>query len=129
MNRTDLVELRRNETVSPPKRTSETSLHTAALLRALRASPVDAAYYLALVQPLREHDQMHVVGLTETLAAYLQCNGNVTHTAKMLFLHRSTLIHRLERIKSLTGVDINDAQVRVALQVGLLLGDEQAGLK
>ena len=124
VNRAELVELRRKETVPPPKRTTESSQHTGALLRALRASPVDAAYYLALVQPLREHDSMHAVDLVETLDAYLQCNGNVTHTAKMLFLHRSTLIHRLERIKALIDVDINDAQVRLALQVALLLGEE-----
>ena len=41
----------------------------------------------------------------ETLEAFFEHNSNITETAKMIFIHRNTLIYRLEMIKRATGLD------------------------
>ena len=49
---------------------------------------------------------------------------NSTQTADALYLHRNSLRYRLARIKALTALDLDDADVRLALQVAVLLGRE-----
>jgi sugar diacid utilization regulator len=44
--------------------------------------------------------------LMESVLAYLTHNQNVTQTAKETFIHRNTLIQRLEKFKELTGFDV-----------------------
>lgn len=58
-------------------------------------------------------------GLMETLSCYLDRDLSLTKTAKILKIHRNTLVYRLERIESITGLDprlFNDAfQLNIAL--------------
>jgi DNA-binding PucR family transcriptional regulator len=49
--------------------------------------------------------------------ATLECGGNYDHTAKALSLHRSTLRYRLQRIRDLSGHDLNDPDTRCNLQL------------
>ena len=57
--------------------------------------------------------------LTQTLAAYLDNAGNSPRTAQALHIHRTSLYYRLGRIRELTGVDLDDGQTRLSLQLGL----------
>jgi len=41
----------------------------------------------------------------ETLQAFFENNLNITDTAKSIYIHRNTLIYRLERIKQFTSLD------------------------
>jgi purine catabolism regulator len=72
-----------------------------------------------LLGPLVEYDQAEHANLVETLYAYFASKGNVAQTAKALYIHRNTLIYRLERIHGLTGLDLEDAEVRLKLQLAL----------
>jgi DNA-binding PucR family transcriptional regulator len=92
------------------------------LLEAVEVSAWAADYYLSLVRPLQEHDRIHSGNLMGTLACYLYYAGNATRAAKALYLHRSTLLHRLSRISALTSLDLADPYVRLALWMGVLLG-------
>lgn len=58
-------------------------------------------------------------GLLETLRVYFQCNGNVAQTAKELYIHRNTLLYRLDRIREIGGFDLDDAETRLQLQLAL----------
>jgi DNA-binding PucR family transcriptional regulator len=42
----------------------------------------------------------------KTAEVFLKCNLNVNAASKELFLHRNTLIYRLEKIKERTGLDL-----------------------
>lgn len=59
--------------------------------------------------------------LLETLQGFFDNNLSITQTAKALFIHRNTLLYRLERIKKVTGLDpkkFDDAvQLRIALKM------------
>lgn len=59
----------------------------------------------------------------ETLQAYLQFGGNYNAAAKHLDIHRNTLVHRLNRIQSLTGISLQDPQEREALLLSILIAN------
>jgi purine catabolism regulator len=74
-----------------------------------------------IIGPLAEYDRRHRGNLVQTIDAYFNHHGNVSQTAESLFIHRNTLLYRLERIQELTGQDINQADMRLALQLALKL--------
>jgi PucR family transcriptional regulator, purine catabolism regulatory protein len=57
--------------------------------------------------------------LIHTLQVYFEHNGNLSQAAEALFVHRNTLIYRMERIASLTGANLDDPEVRLAMQLAL----------
>ncbi|MGV0738081.1 helix-turn-helix domain-containing protein [Mycobacterium syngnathidarum] len=70
-----------------------------------------------------------VVGLIEqgrddlllTLETYLANGGDVRRTAEDMFLHRSTLYYRLEKLTEAVGGDLGDGETRFDLMLGLRL--------
>lgn len=99
----------------------ENSAHLAPLVEALRSDPAKSAYYKGLLAPLVRYDREHHGDLVKTLDAYLRHGGNSTRTADALFIHRNSLRYRLARIQALTGLDHDDPDTRLALQIGLLM--------
>ncbi len=57
--------------------------------------------------------------LIHTLQVYFAHNGNLSQAAEALFVHRNTLIYRMDRIASLTGANLDDPEVRLAMQLAL----------
>ena len=72
-------------------------------------------YYRYNLNVLLEHDTKNSAELLETLRQYLYCNGNLVKTSQALFIHRNTLLYRLNQIRDLLGKDIDDALVRLDL--------------
>ena len=75
------------------------------------------------VMILNEYDETHQNDLLKTLHTYLCNNLNAVKTAKDLFIHRSTMVYRLERISELTGIDFKDHRkiLYLLMSVELLL--------
>ena len=71
---------------------------------------------------LRAYDAAHGTELLETLRTYLACACSATATAEALFVHRSTLLYRLDRIAEIGKVDLKDADTRFHLDLSLRLG-------
>ncbi|MDR1069233.1 MAG: helix-turn-helix domain-containing protein [Gracilibacteraceae bacterium] len=57
---------------------------------------------------LSDHDARSGSELYETLRIYLESGKNIKKCAEQLYLHRSTLYYRLNRIKELTETDIDE---------------------
>jgi purine catabolism regulator len=89
------------------------------LLEELARSP-DLAPFGELVRPLLEHDRVRRSDLVRTLRAFFAAGGNASEAADRMFLHRNSMLYRLERIQKLTGLDLKDPGVALALQLGLL---------
>ena len=70
---------------------------------------------------LKEYDEKHDTDLYETLYVFLEHKQNATDTAETLFIHRSTLLYRLERIRELTGIELTDFQTQVHLEISYLM--------
>jgi purine catabolism regulator len=71
------------------------------------------------LQRLIDYNQQTDKELVKTIEAFLDCNGNLTETSAKLFIHRNTLKYRLERIRDITQIDLDDAQNRLMLHLGL----------
>lgn len=69
--------------------------------------------------------------LFDTLRVYLQTNGNIKDAANLLYIHRSSLKYRLERIREIIGIDIDHAEQRFNLMLAYklydLFGEESIG--
>jgi DNA-binding PucR family transcriptional regulator len=65
--------------------------------------------------PRIAYDARRATWLTATLAEFLEQGGNLEAAASTWGIHRSTLRDRLERIRELIGLDLSEAQTRVAL--------------
>jgi PucR family transcriptional regulator, purine catabolism regulatory protein len=92
------------------------------LLFQLRDNPELASFYDDLLGKLQAHDERQGAELVNTLEAFFECHGNHVRTAQRLHLHRNTLLYRLDRAKGVLGVDLDDAETRLALQVALKIG-------
>jgi sugar diacid utilization regulator len=66
---------------------------------------------------LLDYDDRKGAELVQTLTHYLELGGNYDATAAELSVHRSTLRYRLQRIRELTGLDLNDPNVHFNLQL------------
>ncbi len=68
---------------------------------------------------LLEYDRKNCTNLVETLEQYFECGGNVSIAAKKMFLHRNTLIYRVEKIEGILGIDLKETQTVFEIQLGL----------
>jgi len=57
--------------------------------------------------------------LLQTLEVYFEHNGSLTQAAEALFIHRNTLIYRLERIAEIAGIDLGKPETRLAVELAL----------
>lgn len=76
-------------------------------------------YFTSGLRRLFAHDRGSTTSYVQTLRVYLKHNMNVTHTAQALYIHRSTLIDRLERIRALLDEDLEDPDERLRLEMVL----------
>jgi len=75
------------------------------LVRLIGSTPPDPGYARAL-QALVEYDDRRRSALFATLEAYLEARGAVRATAEALVIHPNTLRQRLDRIRELTGLEL-----------------------
>ncbi len=57
---------------------------------------------------LREFDRIHHTDYYRTLKLYIRNQLNAVQTAKLLYIHRSTFLYRMEKIKEITCLQLND---------------------
>lgn len=89
------------------------------LLAGLRARDELKRFYEETVGPLARYDATHGTELVHTLECFFAQNANASSTSRALYIHRNTLTYRLQRIIEITGLDLDDAEARLALQLAL----------
>jgi len=57
----------------------------------------------------------------ETIYKFFDNNLNISETSRKLFVHRNTLVYRLEKIKKLTGLDLRGFDHAVIFKVALMV--------
>jgi len=67
--------------------------------------------------PLLDYDAAKGSQMVATLAGYLQCGGHYDTTTAALYIHRSTLKYRLQRIREIGECDLSDPGTRLNLQL------------
>ncbi|WP_338703154.1 helix-turn-helix domain-containing protein [Streptomyces sp. Q6] len=128
------VKLRGHHALQIMARTPERAVHTH---RGLTASLMvrDLLELLAGHEEIRhpaltelaERDAAHGTRLAESLLHYLDAFGDVPRVAKTLNVHPNTLRYRVRKAAALTGLDLDDAEHRLAAMLQLRLYRDRPG--
>lgn len=90
------------------------------LERLLNAIPeTQRAKYLE--QSLKRADMFVEPEMLSTLETFFTLDCNVSETAKKLYIHRNTLLYRLDKLKQETGLDVRQFRDAVLVKIILLL--------
>ena len=60
-----------------------------------------------------------------TVDKFFENNLNVSETARQLFVHRNTLVHRLEKIQKYTGLDVRIFEDALTFKIALMVADQR----
>ncbi|WP_408006394.1 PucR family transcriptional regulator [Pseudalkalibacillus sp. A8] len=78
------------------------------VLLSLSENPNMQDVIMSTIDPLIHYDEQRNMDLIGTFQTYNQFNGNVSKTSRALNLHRQSLLYRLRKIESLTGLSLID---------------------
>lgn len=73
------------------------------------------------------HDHLRGTDYTMILRTYLENNMSPTATLKKLYMHRNTFAYRLEKLREILDMDLEDPDVRLSLLLALKILDRTAG--
>lgn len=76
-------------------------------------------FHSRYLKPIREYDKRKNTRLFDTLTTYLQKDCSKVNTAKLLYIHKNTLLARLETIEKITGCDTGNNEDIFNLQMAL----------
>lgn len=93
------------------------------LLVPLASGPELAAFVEDELGALMHRDSTHGSELFSTLQVFLEHDGNKSTAAKTLYIQRRTLYYRLEKISQILGLDLEESETRLRLQVALRAAD------
>ena len=103
------------------------TFRTKDIMEMLRLIPEDDLknFYEFALQGFSDISNAEEQSLLETLSTYLEAHCQISETAKRLFVHRNTVVYRLEKCEELLGKSLKDSettiQIRLALRMKTLL--------
>ena len=71
------------------------------------------------IKPLVEYDKANNSELVKTLKIYFQCDGNMKKISEKMYMHYNTIIYRIQKIKDITGIDLENGDSRLNLEIAL----------
>ncbi len=96
------------------------------IYRLLYLVPDEALLYemsAQLLAPLIDYDRQHDGAYVETLRNYLELGGSFAAMADVMFVHRNTLMYRMNNIKKMLDNDLQAAPDRMNYQIACLILD------
>ena len=91
------------------------------LIFAAEHLPELGAFHDDALSSLITYDREHSADLVRTLKAFFDATCGPKEAAAFLGVHRNTVLYRLDRIREITGVDLDDADVRLRLHLALCI--------
>lgn len=91
--------------------------------RCLCELPKDFICHPAILQ-LMQIDKNGNSSYLETLRMYLECGQNIVQAAKRLYIHRGTMIYRMEKIREMTGLDLTSTKEQMYLLLSFHLFED-----
>lgn len=71
------------------------------------------------IKKLSDYDKRHNTELLKTMEVYIKSNLNASKASDKLFIHYKTMLYRLERIEKITGIELDDYEKKLELELGL----------
>lgn len=79
--------------------------------------------YDEVLGSLVEYDREKGSELIETLKNYFIYGGNLKKVSENMYIHYNTIIYRISRIEEITGLDLDDYENRLNIQISLKVYD------
>ncbi|MED4228377.1 PucR family transcriptional regulator [Neobacillus cucumis] len=101
--------------------------HTKDIMELMRQIPLEDLknYYTFALSGFNDTKIEEEQSLLETLSVYLETHCQISETAKRLFVHRNTVVYRIEKCEEILGRSLKDSettlQIRLALRIKTLL--------
>jgi len=73
---------------------------------------------------IRDYDRENGTAYLKTLSAYFRCQYNASAAAAALYIHRSTFINRMDRIREIAELPLEDWRTRLYLELSCRILDE-----
>ncbi|MBF8984223.1 PucR family transcriptional regulator ligand-binding domain-containing protein [Lutibacter sp. B2] len=90
--------------------------------------PEIVQFYKEMLEPLVIYDRDKGSEFVKTLEAYFKCRGNLKRISETMYTHYNTIIYRIQRIKDITGIDFdnyNDVlNIQIALKIFKMIKDD-----
>ena len=80
-------------------------------------------YFFPSLYLLNEYDEKNHTDLANTLRLYVLNRNNQAKTASELFIHRTTLIYRIHKIKEIMDIDLDDPDTNFHIQLSFRLSE------
>lgn len=80
-------------------------------------------FYNTTLKPLVDYDKKKSTELVKTLKAYFEYNGNLTRMSEKLYTHYNTILYRINRINEITGMNLDDPNDRLNLEIALKISE------
>lgn len=93
------------------------------LLSKINDSSLLKSFIPQSLQKLLDYQHANKKDLLLTLKTFLECKQNATKASQILYIHHKTAVYRLERIKDITGMNYEDPEEMLSVQVGLKIVD------
>ena len=61
--------------------------------------------------------------ITTTIQKFFENNLNISETARQLYVHRNTLVYRLEKIQKRTGLDVRVFEDALTFKIAMMVAD------
>ncbi|MCD7842538.1 MAG: helix-turn-helix domain-containing protein, partial [Lachnospiraceae bacterium] len=74
---------------------------------------------------LKKYDEKNNTDLYHTLWLFLKNERNILKTSRELFIHRSTLLYRLDRIRKVADVNLDDPAERLILNMSFYIQEQK----
>lgn len=85
-------------------------------------APIPLADKLTFIEQIfKRVDPFMDAETTQTLESFFELDCNVSETAKKLFIHRNTLLYRLDKFKQETGLDVRSFNQAIHVKLALQL--------
>ncbi|MDO5563706.1 MAG: PucR family transcriptional regulator [Eubacteriales bacterium] len=90
------------------------------ILRILSNDQINGEYillYNEYLKPIIEYDKKKQLDLLNTIKVYLEESGNAKAMSRILHVHYNTIPYRLEKIKKISNIDLNNSNDRFLIQI------------
>jgi len=75
------------------------------------------------IKTIHKYDQEHKTNVLELLRTYLEFERSATKTCAHMHMHRNTILYHIQRVGDLLDIDLDDADIRLKLLLGLKMFD------
>lgn len=95
------------------------------MLKLMREALPPSEWLHPAIRILMDYDEKEGTELVHTVFTYMKYQYNITHTAQALFIHRTTLLFRLQRIQLLTGLDWDSMKDKALLSMNYMMMEHE----